>query len=87
MRKQKVYPRYFIFSKKAKQHDEKIWMIYAVVKEKNGIIYYLHKNGTFGSSTIMCDNSKHDSREKRAESLEKRGKWNEIKAAELALII
>ena len=86
MRKQKVYPRYFIFNEEFLKQGESIWMIYSVVKTKGGYVYYRDKSGQFGRTDKFVKQNSIET-EADADDYIKKGGWKEIPKAELALII
>ncbi len=84
--KKKTYPRYFIFNEKFLKRGESTWMIYSVVKTKNGFVYYRNKDGQFGRTNKFVNGNPIET-ETDANDYVKDGKWKEVEAAELALII
>lgn len=79
----KKYPRYFVVTEKyikTLNNENNIWMKYAFIKRKNGVIHYAEIAG----KPKFVGTPPHES---EADFYIKRKYWREITKAELALII
>lgn len=87
MNKTRKYPRYFVLTDEELVEENKVWMAYAMVKVKNGYVYYLHKrNGKFGDGGKDFRTFRGN-KESFADSCVRIKKWREVKAQELVLLI
>lgn len=83
------YPRYFIPNKEVlikKYEESTFWMVWAMVKERNGVIYYLANNGRFGSGEKTFTDFEI-TKEVFADDYVKKGFWIEVKEEELVLLV
>ena len=84
------YPRYFIINQNLQDKSwmkDGAWMVYATVKMKNGYIYYLREHDRrFGRGGKEFTDFKA-AKESSADYHIRNGRWKEISAAELVLII